>query len=205
MPTSFSEAPPRENEPISLPVFEASVDPYPGKTKRHDAFEGTRQRAVKQAIRSASIIKPANCNTFRHSFGMHLLERGQDARTIHELLGHNNVSTTVIYTHVLGKDVQGELARLIEEGVASGPPRAYCARGCFDRCSHRHGAWSEGPLRSRNSGSWLSAQGWKEPISPSAAHPTGWCKPASDFPSASPIVSRVLHRPARRSCDRTGH
>lgn len=95
-----------------FPSLKRSVDPYSGKTKRHHVFEDTLQRAVKQAIRSAGITKHASCHTLRHSFATHLLERGQDIRTIQELLGHNDVSTTMIYTHVLGKGVQGVLSPL---------------------------------------------------------------------------------------------
>jgi integrase len=95
-----------------FPSLKRSVDPYSGRTKRHHAFEDTLQRAVKQAIRSAGITKHASCHTLRHSFATHLLERGQDIRTIQELLGHNDVSTTMIYTHVLGQGVQGVISPL---------------------------------------------------------------------------------------------
>ncbi len=95
-----------------FPSTKRSVDPYSGRTKRHHVFEDTLQRAVKQAIRAAGITKHASCHTFRHSFATHLFERGQDIRTIQELLGHNDVSTTMIYTHVLGKGVQGVISPL---------------------------------------------------------------------------------------------
>jgi len=85
-----------------------------GERRRHHLHETVLQRAVKQAAREAGIAKPASCHTLRHSFATHLLEAGQDIRTIQELLGHRDVSTTMIYTHVLNRGGLGVRSPLDE-------------------------------------------------------------------------------------------
>jgi integron integrase len=95
-----------------FPQDHLSVDPRSRIKRRHHAYDQTFQRAVKRAAFQAGIAKPVSSHTLRHSFATHLMEAGYDIRTVQELLGHKDVSTTMIYTHVLNRGGRGVVSPL---------------------------------------------------------------------------------------------
>jgi integron integrase len=104
-----------------FPSHKLSTDPKTGVIRRHHVYENYLIRGVKEAARAAGITKHVSCHTLRHSFATHLLEGGYDIRTVQELLGHSDVSTTMLYTHVLnkgGRGVRSPLDRLEQPGAA---------------------------------------------------------------------------------------
>ena len=108
-----------------FPAYRYSTCPRTGAVRRHHVFEDVLIRAVKQAARTAGITKHVSCHALRHSFATHLLENGYDIRTVQELLGHQSVETTMIYTHVMNKGGRGVNSPLDSAG---GPGRPLVAR-----------------------------------------------------------------------------
>jgi site-specific recombinase XerD len=95
-----------------FPVKNLSADPRTGIVRRHHVMESGLQKAVKTAMDRAGITKRVSCHTFRHSFATHMLENGVNIRVVQELIGHADVQTTEIYTHVMEKDISAVLSPL---------------------------------------------------------------------------------------------
>ena len=105
LPYALAEKYPHADRQIGwqylFPSSRRAAEPRTGIVRRHHLAESAVQKAVKRAIRTAGVVKHASCHTFRHGFATHRLESGHEIRTIQELLGHKDVRTTMIYTHIL--------------------------------------------------------------------------------------------------------
>jgi len=108
----YPNAPKEWNWQYVFPARNISVDPRGGKVRRHHVDPSVVNKAIKAAVHKAGLTKRISAHTFRHSFATHLLQRGTDIRTIQALLGHKDVATTMIYTHVLQQGGQGVLSPL---------------------------------------------------------------------------------------------
>lgn len=109
MPESLEQKYPKASKEFGwqyvFPSKKRAIDPRSGKERRHHVMESGLQKAVKMATIKAQINKKASCHTLRHSFATHMLENGTNIRVLQELMGHNDVKTTEIYTHVMQKDI----------------------------------------------------------------------------------------------------